>query len=199
MLVDAGGDGEDVGIEDDVGGGKADVVGEDAVGTLADVDPSLQAVGLSLLVEGHHDNGSTIAPGQCSLFPKGRFALLQADGVDDGLALHVLQPCLNDAPLRRVDDDGYAGDVRLGSDEPQEAGHGGLCIQQAFVHVHVYHLCAVLYLLAGDVQRHLVVALPDEAGKLAGSCDVGALTDVDEVASRVYHQRLQSGKVWSGG
>jgi hypothetical protein len=41
VLLDAGGDREDVGIEDDVLGREADLVGEQLVGALADLDLAL--------------------------------------------------------------------------------------------------------------------------------------------------------------
>ena len=56
VLLHAGGDGEDVGIEDDVFGREADLVDEDAVGALADADLLFVGCGLALLVEGHDDH-----------------------------------------------------------------------------------------------------------------------------------------------
>ena len=49
MLLQAGGDREDVGIEDDVFRRKADLVHQDVVGALADLDLALARVGLALL------------------------------------------------------------------------------------------------------------------------------------------------------
>ena len=60
VLLHAGGDGEDVGVEDDVFGRKADLVDEDAVGALADADLLGEGGGLALLVEGHDDDGGTV-------------------------------------------------------------------------------------------------------------------------------------------
>ena len=48
VLLDAGGDGEDVGVEDDVLGREADLLCEDPVGALADLDLPLLRVGLAL-------------------------------------------------------------------------------------------------------------------------------------------------------
>ncbi len=60
VLLHAGGDGEDVGIEDDVFGREADLVDEDAVGALADADAVFEGGGLALLVEGHDDDGGAV-------------------------------------------------------------------------------------------------------------------------------------------
>ena len=60
VLLHAGGDGEDVGVEDDVFGREADFVDEDAVGALADADLLFVGGGLALLVEGHDDDGGAV-------------------------------------------------------------------------------------------------------------------------------------------
>ena len=62
VLLDAGGDGEDVRIEDDVLGREADRLGQQPVRALADLDLALDRVGLPLLVERHHDDGRAVAP-----------------------------------------------------------------------------------------------------------------------------------------
>ena len=48
MLFQAGGDGEDVGIEDDVFRREADLVDQDVIGALADLDLAFARVGLAL-------------------------------------------------------------------------------------------------------------------------------------------------------
>ena len=61
VFLDAGGDGEDVRIEDDVFGREADAVDEDAVGARADRDLALAGVGLAVLVEGHDHGCGAVA------------------------------------------------------------------------------------------------------------------------------------------
>ena len=61
MLLHAGGDSEDVRIEDDVAGGKIRAFGQQFVGAPADVDLALGIVGLALFVERHHDHGRAVA------------------------------------------------------------------------------------------------------------------------------------------
>jgi hypothetical protein len=53
VLLDPGRHGEDVRVEDDVLGREAHLLGQDAVGPLADGDLAVLAVRLALLVEGH--------------------------------------------------------------------------------------------------------------------------------------------------
>ena len=64
VLLDAGGDGEDVGVEDDVLGREADLLGQQLVGAGADLDLARLGVGLALLVEGHDDDGGAIGSHQ---------------------------------------------------------------------------------------------------------------------------------------
>ena len=79
VLLHAGGDGEDVRIEDDVLGREADLVDEDAVGALADADLVLVGRGLALLVEGHHhhrravlEDGAGVLRGTAPRLPSAR-------------------------------------------------------------------------------------------------------------------------------
>ncbi len=78
VLLDAGGDGEDVGIEDDVLGRKADLLGEQLVGALADRDLALDRVGLALLVEGHDDDGGAVAQHLLGVLEERLLAFLHA-------------------------------------------------------------------------------------------------------------------------
>ena len=61
MLFDAGGDREDVGIEDDVFRREADLVHQHVIGALADLDLALARVGLAHFVERHHHDGGAEA------------------------------------------------------------------------------------------------------------------------------------------
>ncbi len=61
VLLDPRGDREDVRVEDQVLRREAGLLGEQAVGALADLDLALDGVGLALLVEGHHDDGGAVA------------------------------------------------------------------------------------------------------------------------------------------
>ncbi len=90
VLLHAGGDGEDVRVEDDVLGRKADLVDQDAVGALADADLVLVGGGLALLVEGHHDHGRRRSGGRCCAFCRNLSSpSFERDGVDDALALQA--------------------------------------------------------------------------------------------------------------
>ena len=61
MFFQAGGDGQNVRIEDDVIRWKRDLFGQKFVSARADVDLALKIVGLTLLVERHHDRSGAVA------------------------------------------------------------------------------------------------------------------------------------------
>ena len=100
VLLDAGGHGEDVGIEDDVFGREADLLGEQLVGALADLEFARRRLGLALLVEGHHHHGGAIAADLLGVVEKGPLAFLQADRIHHRLALHAFEPGLDHRPFR---------------------------------------------------------------------------------------------------
>ena len=112
VLLDAGRDREDVRVEDDVLGRKADLLREDAVGARGDRDLALDGRRLALLVERHDDDGGAVAAHEAGVRPEGLLALLQADRVHDGLALEALQPGLDHVPLRAVEHDRAASRCR---------------------------------------------------------------------------------------
>ena len=194
MLLQAGGDREDVRVEDDVLGRKAGLLRQQVVGAPADLDAPLERVGLALLVEGHHHHRRAVLPAQARLAQELRLALLHRDRVDDRLALHALEPGLDHAPLRAVDHHRHARDVGLGGDQAEEGGHRLLRVEHRLVHVDVDDLRAVLDLLARHRQRAGVVAGEDQAGEGLRAGDVGALADVDEQRLVVDVERLEAGE-----
>src|SRR3546814_4366272 len=94
MLIDAGGDGEYIGIEDDGLGRKA-VGDEQLVGSLANLDLAFLRVGLADLVERHHDDGGAIVAAFSGVVEELRFAFLHADRIDDRLARHAFEARLD--------------------------------------------------------------------------------------------------------
>ncbi len=180
VLLDSGRHREDVRIEDDVLGRKSDPFRQQRVGALADAHLSIDGVGLATLIEGHDDHGRAIAHHQARLPQESLLALLQADGIDNGLALHALQARFDHRPFGGIDHDGHAGDIRFARDEAQEFRHGRRGIEHALVHVHVDHLRAVGHLLPRDVDGRGIVARLDELAELGRARHVGALADVDE-------------------
>ena len=187
VLLDAGRDREDVGIEDDVLGREADLVDQDVVGAGADLDLALLGVGLALLVERHDDDRGAVAADLPGVLDEGLDAFLHRDRVDDRLAGDALQAGLDHAPLGAVDHDRHAGDVGLGRDQLQEGLHRQLRVEQALVHVDVDDLRAGLDLLARDLDGGGVVAVQDQLLEARRPGDVGPLADVDEGGGTLGH------------
>src|ERR1700722_570381 len=77
VLLHAGGNGEDVGIEDDVFWRESDFVDQEPVSTLADADLIFVGRGLAPLVEGHHDGRRAILQHRRSVVTKLLFAFFE--------------------------------------------------------------------------------------------------------------------------
>ena len=100
VFLDAGGDGEDVRVEDDVFGRETDLVDEDPVGARADRDLALAGIGLAVFIEGHDHGRGTVTQHLARLFAERRLAFLERDRIDHALALQAAQTRFDDAPLR---------------------------------------------------------------------------------------------------
>jgi hypothetical protein len=181
VLLDAGGDGEDVGVEDDVVGVEADIVDEQPVGAFADADLVLVRRGLSALIERHDDGGGAVAQDGAGLLLEFRLPFLEGDGIGDALSLEEFESGLDDLPFRGIDHDRYPGDLGFGLEEAEEPGHGRDAVDQPLVHADVDDVGAVLDLLAGDGDGLLEAVLLDEAGEFRRAGDVRAFADHEKV------------------
>ncbi len=99
VFLDAGGDGEDVRVEDDVFGRKARLFGQQLVGAGADFHLARLRIRLPLFVEGHHDDGSAIGAHQLGMMQECLLALFKRYRIDQRLALHAFQARFDDLPL----------------------------------------------------------------------------------------------------
>ena len=203
VLLDAGGNGEDIGVEDDVFRWEVDLVHQNPVGALADANLALITVGLALFVKRHHHGGRAITTQQAGLALELVHPFLHADRIHHRLALHTAQPGFDHTPLGGVDHHRHPGNIGLGGNQVEEAHHGGLAVEHGLVHVDVDDLRAVFHLLARHGQRLLELAVQNHAGKDFGTGDIGALTDVDKRCTgwtvlRANAHRLQAGQSHGG-
>ncbi len=173
-------------------GSKPGFVREQVERAPRDADLAFDRVRLAGFVEGHDDHGRAVSPSEARLAQELRLAFLQRHRVDDAAPLDALEAGFDDRPLRRVEDEGHLADVGLDGKQVQEAGHGRLRVEHAFVHVDVEHLGAALDLLASDLHRVTVSAFGDQAGEPARPGDVGALADVDEERIRPDVEGLEA-------
>ncbi len=181
VFLDAGADGENVRIENDVAAEKADFFGEELVGAAADGEFVIDFGRLAGFVEGHDHDGGAVTMGEAGVVQERFFAFLEADGINDGFALHALQTGFDDGPFRAVDHDGDASDFGLGGQQVEKLGHDGFAVEQGFVEIDVENIGATLDLAACDAEGLFEFAFFDEAGEFFAAGDVGALADHDEV------------------
>ena len=167
VLLEPGRDGQYVGVDDDVLGRHPGPIHKQSVGALGDRDAAFGGIGLAGLVEAHDNAAGAVAAQRAGLVEEVLLALLEADGVGDRLALHALEPGLDDRPLAGVDHDRDAGDLGLGCDHVEKRRHGLLGVEHALVHVDVDDVGAVAHLVGCDLECGGVVAVQDELGKAA--------------------------------
>jgi hypothetical protein len=194
MLFDAGGDGEDVGVEDDVLGRHADLLGQQLVRPLADAHLVVDFDRLALFVERHHDGRGAVLAAQSGAAQELRLAVLHADRVDDALALRRLEPRFEHRPLAGVDHHRHGRDVCFSRNQAEKLRHHRLAVEQRLVHVHVDDVSAALDLLDGDLNGFFELFVLDELGELLGTGDVRPLADHQEVAFGAQLQWLRAAK-----
>ena len=192
VLFDAGRDGEDIGIEDDVFRRKSDLLCQNVVRPLANLELPRLRVRLAVLVEGHDDDRRAVLQDLFRLGNEGFFTFFQADRIDHALALHALQAVFDDRPFRRIDHDRHARDIRLRGNQIQECLDRRFCVEHGLIHVDIDDLCAVLHLLARDIEGGLEFALHDQLLETRRSGHVRTLADINEPGDIVDRQRLQA-------
>ena len=146
------------------------------------------------LVERHDHDGGAVTAQQPCLPDERLLALLERNRVHDRLALHAFQPGLDHRKFRGIDHDRDAGDVGLRGDEIEKRRHRLLGIEQAFVHVHVENLRAVLDLIARHGERGGIVAGGDELAEARRAGDVGAFADIHERNRRRQREGFEAGE-----
>ena len=186
------GDGENIGIEDNVLGDKIEALAQQAVAARADGLAALQGVGLTGFIEGHDHHRSAVALTPGGLFEKLVFPGLEADRVDDGFALHAAQTRFDHAPFRGVQHNRHARDIRLGGEQIQEGHHRRLGVEHALVHIDVDNLRAVFYLSSSDIQGGRIIIGQNKLLEARRAGDIAALADIHEQAFRAKAVRLQS-------
>ena len=158
-------DGQNVGIEDNVGRRETDFLCQQLERSFADADFLFACRGLSDFIKRHHDDCRTVATNQLRFVQKLGFAFFQTDTVDDALAVNALQAGFQNFPVRAVDHDGHTNIVIV--QQPQEFLHATRAVEQPFVHIDVDHLRAAFDLIASDADRFVELVFPHKSQKLA--------------------------------
>ena len=190
VLLHAGANGEHVWVEEDVLLIEALLL-QDGDRARRNLKTLRDLCGLPRLVEGHDQNRSTEAPADGGLTAEGGLALLEAQRVDDRLALHAAEPRLDDPEIRRVDHDGQLRNRRLTRDQVQEVRHRLDGVQHRLVHVHIEDVCAALHLAPCHVERLVERARTDEPRELRRARHIRPLPHHHEAGLVTQFEQLQ--------
>ena len=99
MLFNAGGNGKNIRIKNNIFRREADFIDQNFVRTRADFNLALVSIGLTFFVEGHDNNGRPITATQLGALDEFRNTLLHRNRIHNRLALHTFQARFNDAPF----------------------------------------------------------------------------------------------------
>ena len=183
-------------IPDDVLGRHAVLLREQTVAAAGDLHLPLARDAHALhgiLVDGSDDDGRAVALEQRTHGLEALLAVLQVDGVDDGLALAPLQRVLDGDGVRAVDHDGHADHA---DELLVEALHVRHLVAVRVLQVHVHHLRAAAHLAPRDLRGLLEPVLLDQPFELPRADDVGALADVNGADVVVHLQEVDAGRRW---
>ena len=96
---------------------------------------------------------------------------------------------LDDLEPGTVNHDGHTADGRIGCQQIEEGLHLLPGIEQTVVHIDIDDHGSVLHLLAGNVERLVVVFLADEPQELPAACHIAALAHLDKCPRIGFEQR----------
>ena len=181
MLLDASGDGENVGVENDVLWWEMHFIDKNSIGSLANADLFFVGGGLTFFIECHDDYGGAKFLDVPRAFFEFFFALFERDRVDDALALQVFDALFQDLPFRGIDHDRHLSDVRFALQKLQETRHHRLAINESIVKTNVDYVGTVLDLLARDFECVFEFSCANQFRKRRRSGHVGALADHQEI------------------
>ena len=190
MFFHARADRQNVGVEDDVCGRKADFLRQQFVRALTDPHFLFAGGRLPGFVERHHDHGGSVATDKFRAAQKLGLAFLQADTVDDAFTVNALQTCFKDFPIRAVDHDRHTNVIIV--QQPQEFLHAARPVQQPFVHIDVNDLRAAFDLIARNADGFVKLVFANQPQEFARTRDVCAFADVHKIRFRTQGQIIES-------
>ena len=192
VFLHAGRDGQHIRIENNPVRIEIDFFPEETVGAFAYLYLPFKRIGLSFLVESHHDRCRSQLFDTRGMLQESLLAFFEGDRVYNAFALYAHQAFFDHLPFGRVDHDRHAGNIGFGSDQVQESRHLLHGIQHSVVHIDIDHLRTVFHLLAGNRQSLFIILLLDQAQELTRTGHITAFADIDEIVFRLYLQQFQS-------
>ena len=191
MLFDTCGNSQYIGVKNYILRIKM-MLHKQVISSFANLNSALISVSLTCLVKSHHHHCCTVRSYFFSLLQKLLFTIFQRNRVYHTLTLRALQSRLNNFPFRRVNHNWHTRHIRIGSQQIKEIGHLLHPVQQTIVHIYIYNLCAIFYLLLCNLQSLLVVFLLYQTKKSARTCHITSLTDIHKVQFGRQRKLLQS-------
>ena len=170
VRVNAGADGENIRVKNNVFGRKACAAfgfrfKQQIVGARADGFFARERVGLPGFIKRHDDDCRAVSTRQPGLPQEFRVARFERNRIHHAFALNALQPRLDHVPARRINHHRHLRDVRFGGDEFQKARHGGFRVQHRLIHIDVDDLRPVFHLLTRHGQRVVITPFADHPGE----------------------------------
>ena len=89
MFFNAGGDGENIGVKNNIFCWKAHFINQNPIGTLTNLKLAFSGISLTYFVKRHHDDGSAIAAHELGMFNKLINAFFHRNRVNNALALNA--------------------------------------------------------------------------------------------------------------
>ena len=191
VLLDTRSHCQNIGIENYILG-RETFIGQYLICALGNLHLTLVGIGLTALIEQHHNRRRTITSELAGVLAQHLLALFERDRIDHAFALRATQSCRQHLPFRRVDHHRHTCNLRLGSRQIQELAHRLLGVDHSVVHTYVNHLRSRLNLRTCYRHRLLEVALAHQTRKLSRASYIRALANVDKVRLWHHTQLLQT-------
>ena len=120
MFFQAGGNGKNVGIENDILRIEAKLFGQDFIRPVRNLHFAFLGIGLSFFIKSHHDHRGAKAFTDDGLLDEFFFSFFHGNGIDDTFSLHTFQTGFNDTEFGRIDHDRNLRNIGLALDQVQE-------------------------------------------------------------------------------
>ena len=180
MFVNTGGNGENIGIKNNIFRRKINLFCQDFISPLTYFDFSGFGIRLPFFIKGHNDHCCAITTHKFGVFNKSGFAFFKRNGIHHSFALDTFKTGFQNIPFRRIQHNRHFGDIRFRGNQHQKPHHCFFGLQHALVHVDVYNLGAILNLLFGNVQRRFKITFDNQPFKRSRTGYIGPFANINK-------------------
>mmetsp|Transcript_21789 Transcript_21789/g.32113 ORF Transcript_21789/g.32113 Transcript_21789/m.32113 type:complete len:275 (-) Transcript_21789:1416-2240(-) len=196
MLLHTGSNSQHIGIKNNILWWKLDLIHQNVIRTLANAHLLICGGGLTILIEGHTDYGSSMLLQQSRLLLEKFLSNLQRNRVDNGLTLAPLQTCHDNLKLRGIKHKWHLAHIRLGHSDLHKLLHGSNSIQQTIIDIDINHMSSILDLLLCNVHGSGVVTCHHQLLEADRSRNITTLSYIQErhtqvIVHIIYDQVLE--------